>query len=267
MYKRQHQQTALLLSRVRPDWLPTRTARAAVLSTPGLILSLGSGLILGLRYGLVAVLFFGLLFGLVAAFFGWLISHFEAAERLSWSWTSRARGRLLEVVAIVLASWLYEGWSNGFDASLTLGWLPLALAIGLIYVLAGGLIKASIPTYVTPNEGIRRSIQNGLLVALIFGLIFGLLSSWLPAALIFGLIFGLRFGLGNAAQYGVLRLLLWRYRIVPLRYVHWLNYTVRLRLLYWSTSGGYVFIHRIVQDYFCNAVVDSGQSNDGQSLS
>jgi hypothetical protein len=45
-------------------------------------------------------------------------------------------------------------------------------------------------------------------------------------------------------------LLLWRYRIAPLRYVAWLDHAVRLRLLYRASGGGYVFIHQIVRDYF-----------------
>ena len=92
-----------------------------------------------------------------------------------------------------------------------------------------------------------------LVSGLITGLIFGLFSG--PATgLVFGLIFGLLFGLGTAVQHGVFRLLLWAHHLAPLRYVRWLNYTVRLRLLYRCTNGGYVFIHRIVQDYFTDAV-------------
>ena len=134
--------------------------------------------------------------------------------------------------------------------------------------------------YSTPNEGIRKSIHNGLFVALIAGLIVGLtglifglgggLTDGLIAGLFFGLIVGpivgLPGGLDAAVQHGVFRLL-FGYTIAPLRYVRWLNYTVQLRLLYRGTSGGYVFIHRIVQDYFCEAVVDRPSQDSAQTQS
>jgi len=44
-----------------------------------------------------------------------------------------------------------------------------------------------------------------------------------------------------------LRLLLWRHGLAPLRLLRWLEYAVRLRLLY-RAGGGYVFIHKTVQD-------------------
>ena len=75
----------------------------------------------------------------------------------------------------------------------------------------------------------------------------------LSVGLFAGMIAGLVFGLGAAVQHGVFRLLLWRCRLAPLRYVRWLNHAVHLRFLYRGSSGGYVFIHGAVQDYFCAA--------------
>jgi hypothetical protein len=109
-------------------------------------------------------------------------------------------------------------------------------------------------------------VRNGLIVALIAGLIV-----WpnvgLHFALIIGLISGLAFGLDAAVQHGMFRLLLWAHHVAPLRTVRWLNYMVQLRLLYRGTSGGYVFIHRIVQNYFCDAVVDLPSEDSAQTQS
>jgi hypothetical protein len=110
----------------------------------------------------------------------------------------------------------------------------------------------------------------GLFVGLIFGLSDGLsdgLSVGLIFGLTFGLIAGLAFGLDAAMQHGIFRLLLWAHHIAPLRTVRWLNYMVQLRLLYRGTSGGYVFIHRIVQNYFCDAVVDLPSEDSAQTQS
>jgi len=112
-------------------------------------------------------------------------------------------------------------------------------------------------------------VERGLSLELILWPIAGLtgLTVWVNAGPIAGLILGLSAGLGAAAQYGVFRVLLWRYRIAPLRYVRWLNSTVHLRLLYRGASGGYVFIHRLVQDYFCDAVVDRSSQDSPQTQS
>ncbi len=75
------------------------------------------------------------------------------------------------------------------------------------------------------------------------------LTWWLLVGLMIGLLFGLPFGLAAASQHGALRLLMYMQRISPLRHVRWLDYAVHLR----GASGGYVFIHRIVQDYFNEA--------------
>ena len=74
-------------------------------------------------------------------------------------------------------------------------------------------------------------------------------------------------GLDAAVQHGIFRLLLWAHHVAPLRSVRWLNYMVQLRLLYRGTSGGYVFIHRIVQNYFCDAVVDLPSEDSAQTRS
>jgi hypothetical protein len=55
-----------------------------------------------------------------------------------------------------------------------------------------------------------------------------------------GLISGLAYGLGATAQHGLLRLQLYRYHLAP--------------LLYRGASGGYVFIHRMVQKYFAEVM-------------
>src|SRR3954447_6744730 len=109
-------------------------------------------------------------------------------------------------------------------------------------------------------NGLIVTLAVGLIPGLIFGLIVGLrdgpilgLIAGLIIELVFGLPAGLAHGLGGAAQHGLIRLLLYRYNIAPLRYVRWLNYMVHLRLLYRGTSGGYLFIHRMVQEHFCDA--------------
>jgi Transposase DDE domain len=278
----QQQQTVFLPGRTQPEWLPNPWGRWAVIAAPGLIVGLIFGLsgwlIFGLSGGLggrlsagLGGLIFGLITGVCAGLGAGLVGHPQPAERLSWSWR-RAQSKLGTSLFVGLLAGLI-GLIFGPG-----GWLIGWLIFGLIFGLSGGLSKGLIPIYFTPYDGIRRSVRNGLMVALIVGLfvglIFGLsdgLSDGLSVGLIFGLTFGLiaglAFGLDAAMQHGIFRLLLWAHHIAPLRTVRWLNYMVQLRLLYRGTSGGYVFIHRIVQNYFCDAVVDLPSEDSAQTQS
>jgi hypothetical protein len=110
----------------------------------------------------------------------------------------------------------------------------------------------------TPNQGIRRSVQNGLIFGLIFGLIVGAItagSSGLNFGLIFGLLFGLfsglLFGLGAFFQHFALRFWLWRANSLPRNVAAFLDEAAE-RLLLRKVGGGYIFIHRLLLDYFAS---------------
>jgi len=145
------------------------------------------------------------------------------------------------------------------------------LLVTLLEILIRGISKSELPAYVTPNEGIKRSVRNGLLILLLVGLSCGVLAGlscyviygpsvrllWAAVfGLIVGLLLGLPYGLSAAAQHATLRLLMRIQHLAPLRYVRWLDYAVHLRLLYRGADGGYMFIHRLVQDYFATAEIN-----------
>jgi hypothetical protein len=123
---------------------------------------------------------------------------------------------------------------------------------------------------VVPNQGIRRSACNSLVLGLIstgiawlsYGLIVWLgngLSRGLLLGLIGGLSYGLSVGLlagllnGGLASFRhyVLRFLLWRAGAVPWRYVPFLDYAAECILLR-KVGGGYIFIHRLLLEYFAS---------------
>lgn len=129
-----------------------------------------------------------------------------------------------------------------------------------------------------PNEGIRRSWYNAVIAAALLGSIGGVMSGivcgisfgligQLPGwpvlaggfAIAFGIIFSFYFlmirgGIAFLEHY-LLRYHLWRSGVIPLRYVHFLNYAAN-RILLHSIGGGYMFVHRLFLDYFA-----SGQKN------
>jgi hypothetical protein len=75
------------------------------------------------------------------------------------------------------------------------------------------------------------------------GLVVGL-SSWLLAALYFG-------GLGATMQHYILRFWLWRTYLFPWQAVPFLDDAVE-QLLLRKVGGGYIFRHRLLQEYFAS---------------
>ncbi len=115
-----------------------------------------------------------------------------------------------------------------------------------------------------PNQIIRYSgwsalcggLVTWLFIWLLFWLVNGLgLGSGLLYSLFFGLVGGLGFGLsfGGLAylQHYILRFLLLRTGAMPWHYIHFLDYAVE-RMLLREVGGGYIFMHRLLLDYFAS---------------
>jgi hypothetical protein len=167
--------------------------------------------------------------------------------------------------------------------------LPFAVVAGLLFGVIGGLEPGEVETSVRPNQGIRRSARTALravglalagvlavgLLLTLAGLLVGLLGSLLAGGevrqpgevalrvlarmggwLIFGLPLALAAGLvygGYAClSHGALRLVLWRTGALPLDCVPFLEYGVE-RVLLRRVGGGYMFVHRLLQEHFATA--------------
>jgi hypothetical protein len=193
-------------------------------------------------------------------------------EHLSWSWRPARRviARQFSVgVAFGLAfdvpNWLISGLPPGEALFLGIVFgLVFGAFFGLTLGLGAGLRSGPIPMRRRPNEGVRKSTVNGAAVALVGTFIAALIffGSGLfldvthgiiravalgPAT---GVLWGLTAGLGAVLQYWIFRVLIWWYGLAPIRYGSWLAYVANLRILYWGIGGGYLFIHRVVQDFF-----------------
>jgi hypothetical protein len=130
--------------------------------------------------------------------------------------------------------------------------LFLWLGVGLF----GGLPSRQFPEYFSPNEGIWRSGKNGLVgglaVGLFFGLFFGLvgaLAVGLFFGLLFGLLFGLFFGLGAFVMHFTLHFFLSLRGDLPWDLIPFLDRATE-RLLLRKVGGSYIFVHRLLLDYF-----------------
>lgn len=300
----------------------------------GLFAGLGpnplNGLGVGLSNGLLAGETAGLSSGLLCILLSGLSSAIQPTDRLVWSLESLAKSLFLEshvrmtlrVIALLgLTFGTAEGLAFGVTAALQVGpgngltlglisvlafWLTVAPIYGVIYWSLLGLFQGVSSTTiedkhrVRPNQGMRHSALNGLVLGFISAVIVGLLN-WLSNGFNYGLgyglistvvsvqryglfpalVYGLNYGLGAGVSRGlalmlpeaflaglsagiltgllkgglsylrhyVLRFLLWRRRSVPWHYIPFLEYATG-RILLRKVGGGYVFLHRLLLDYF-----------------
>jgi hypothetical protein len=78
----------------------------------------------------------------------------------------------------------------------------------------------------------------------------GVAISWI-VGLISGLVGGLSVGGRAWLQYHFLRRLLRHQDLIPKDYVRFLDYAAE-RVYLRKVGGGYIFVHRLLQEYFCD---------------
>ncbi|HEX6484705.1 MAG TPA: helix-turn-helix domain-containing protein [Ktedonobacteraceae bacterium] len=262
----------------------------------GLIVGLSGGLTSGLGYGLGAGLLNGLISGLSAGLFSGLLSMLligkpigiTLTDELVWSWRSLGRSLFTKrhisttsrvmvstLLIVALASVLSTGLRYVLQDGLAAG-LSAGLSCWLLLGLFQGVSRETIEDQyrVVPNQGIRHSARNSLILGLIstgiaglatglaYGLAYGLidgLSTGLAYGLSVGLIIGLSAGLlagllyGGLAclRHGVMRHLLWRAGSIPRNYPRFLDDAAE-RILLRKVGGGYIFVHRLLLEYFAS---------------
>jgi hypothetical protein len=125
------------------------------------------------------------------------------------------------------------------------------LSSAVIFALILGLISASI-------VGLIDVTETGVIIVIeliVVGLIFWL-STGLIVGLIFGLIVGLNRGGSAVIKHYALRLTLWQAGDTPLMFVEFLDHCAGLNLLK-KVGGGYIFIHRLLLEYFAEMIPQS----------
>ncbi|MGD1953135.1 MAG: hypothetical protein ACFB14_26340, partial [Leptolyngbyaceae cyanobacterium] len=119
---------------------------------------------------------------------------------------------------------------------------------GLIVGLRKGLNRIALTEKEIPNQGIRKSIQNALLLGLIVGLILWLIGG-LYVGLSSGLIVGLGSGLDTAIQHLILRIFLTKNGSTTWNYARFLDHAVK-HLFIQRTGGRYRFVHELLRKHF-----------------
>jgi hypothetical protein len=256
----QHAQTVFLIELMQPDWLET--------GTQDWLYGIACGLSM-LPFGMI-FLPGGISFSRIAPVEALKWSHKQARKFLPiWLSLGLAFGLafgLANGLACWLTSRLTSGLIFGDGAGLTTGLragLGVALGIEVISVLLSGLIHGEVETRTTPNQGIGRSVRNAAIVALSMWVVFG--SVWLvfgldPELIVMlsiGLMLGLHLGLlfGAVIQHFVLRFILFCSGYIPWHYARFLDHAAE-RVFLRKVGGGYIFVHRLLQDHFASLYQD-----------
>jgi MFS family permease/GTPase SAR1 family protein/5S rRNA maturation endonuclease (ribonuclease M5) len=200
----------------------------------------------------------------------------KTVERLKFSWK---KIRYIPVYLLIpnliatliggLISWMILGQ---FYISISSLIYPLIFTLisGLIYGVSG--IEIENKTF--PNQGIKQSVINAIILFLVtcpfattlFFIILPILqknnliiqrtvnfNGHLISSLTFGLLVGIFIGFVRsgtpAIKHLVLRIVLWANGYIPWNYANFLNYCTN-RLFLQRVGGGYRFIHKLLQDHF-----------------
>ncbi|MBA2394281.1 MAG: helix-turn-helix domain-containing protein [Ktedonobacteraceae bacterium] len=237
-----------------------------------------------LVYGVCGV-FVGGFVGLLAGdLFGRRKYHIQLTEALVWT---RVPGRrqfissllggslgLLIAGGTELISEIYLRFSS-WESYLLISALIGGLLGALIGKGLGGFSRHKLEKYalVKPNEGIRRSLRNGVIIGFPVGMALscftlglilwldpthisdGLLWSF-PLGQIVTIILVLLNGGYACLQHAVLRLVLRVQGNIPWNYARFLDEAAS-RMLLRKVGGGYIFIHRLLLEYFASSDTDS----------
>ncbi len=252
-----------LLNGVLVGWLGS-VNNAFYESLPGRVVFQGS-LFTGAVYGLINFAFITIYFAVL----GKLNIKIQPAEIVTWSWKNVRHnlgrffvfGLLIGLIYGAILGALYDSWFLHISIGLGMG-VSLVLTFALISGLSHEIVSKQ--NIITPNQGIRTSFRNSIVIGLAIGLMTGIgiglpqiLGSGLHVGLVLGLVYGLAIGLHFWVRNGgiacilhtLLRVCLWQANYAPLNYPRFLEFAVE-HILLRRVGGGYIFIHRLLQEHF-----------------
>jgi len=259
---KKHNQTLFYIERLQPDWL-AQGQRSLYTLVVGLVVGLVFGLAVGLVFGLVI----GLAVGLAT---GHEEGKIECAESVRWSWSvtgyslSNVFVPWLRFTLFAALVFVLVGALSGQLVTTLVTVLNCVLLFWLVLGLEVGLSISEIEMKTQPNQGIRRSARNSLVLGLLVfaplgglvGLGVGLVvgpENGLVAGPLVGLFGGcfacLKAGGEACMKHLTLRLVLARSGLAPWGYARFLDYAAE-KILLNKQGGGYSFIHRMLLEHF-----------------
>jgi len=218
----QESQTVFLIERIQPSWLPNPLTKFIYFVEVGLIYGVAYGLSLGLptawSYGRIAGLAIGGIFGMAFGLSAWL----TVVGGVDW------------IVSLIVN----------------------AIAKALDRLMGRESIRNN-PDIVTtkiPNQEIKETIRRAFFWGLLSAFFGGILSKILqPQFSLLGVFFGFVYGATTQGRFAIqhlsLRVVLYFSHKIPWNYADFLDYANE-RIFLHKVGGGYIFIHRLLQEHF-----------------
>jgi hypothetical protein len=291
-----HGQTVFYLDQMQPDWLQSPTQKRSVTIgvagllgiVGGLIFVLGGTLSGGLNNAIIALLGFlsvSTLFGAVLGYAGKI----KPIEATQWSRTelktklssfliagTKWRSRWMSIVGFGFVAAFGGAIAGGTTGAVMGGLVGILVVFWGGFVWLGGVSRREVALRATPSQGIYRSGRvaltsglTGMGIVLMNGLLVGMLFNEIRIGFILGIVGGCIGGLGVAlknggrayVQHTMLRLLLALNNDAPLNYVRFLDHAAE-RILLRKVGGGYIFVHRMLLEYFASLEEEKQRKND-----
>jgi hypothetical protein len=201
----------------------------------------------------------------------WIHQNIEPVEVLIWS-PEKAKAKYI-------STWKQASWFALISPLHLIYWRAKSLEAWTNNILSHRKLSTK-EDLRKPNEGISLSLRNGVVVSVL--VVLGLLSYkllkiltmiyptiiftqqhfgdlgvslsetlfvWLPFTLIAGMLAGYHWGIKAVIQHYTLRFVLFITKTIPWNLVRFLDYACD-RILLRRVGGGYVFIHRLLLEYF-----------------
>jgi hypothetical protein len=209
--------------------------------------------------------------------YGEKLRKIEPVESLKWSLRNLGMSLGLAVLAGGVADSILSPFKALRQETGPFSRIPdvrhIGLQVGALVMLQGvlnwGVSPREIEVKSSPNQGIRRSAGHALVGGLVVGLLIGMIVwEWMdvfaerlrPSNLLLlrlgfiegGIVAGAwKFGGLAVLQHTVLRVMLYLYGHIPWNYVRFLDHATE-RIFLRKVGGGYIFVHRLLQEYFAS---------------
>ncbi|MEP0881089.1 NACHT domain-containing protein [Trichocoleus sp. ST-U3] len=273
---KEQKQTEFFIEKIQPFFLPLTKNKLITILVIEPIYRLINGVFFGLIGGLIFTVRSALIDGLPQALISgteiWLLLAiiYISIDFMRISGISRDKIKLadgLDMTWQKAGSWLIGGIIIGLFLGLTneqlIKGLILGLTLGMSLMLMFGVTGEKIRSRSKPNQGIKDSAKNIIVVSLV-SLPVAMLSYTVPLVangqsiepiniVITGFSWGMFFGIVSAGlpviKHFALRLILWKSGAIPWNYARFLSYANERRLIK-QVGGRYRFIHDLLREHF-----------------
>ncbi|MBD2004033.1 MULTISPECIES: NACHT domain-containing protein [Cyanophyceae] len=273
---KKQQQTEFFIEKIQPEFLLLTKNQLMTILFIETIYRLINGVFFGLSGGLIYTVRSALIDGLNQALIGgieiWLLLAiiYISIDFIRITGISRDKIKLadgLDMTWQKAVSWLIGGIIIGLFLGLTdkqlIKGLIIGLTLGMSLMLMFGVTGEKIRSRSKPNQGIKDSAKNIIVISLV-SLPVAMLSYTVPLVangqsiepiniVINGLSWAIFFGITAAGvpviQHFALRLILWNSGAIPWNYARFLSYANERRLIK-QVGGRYRFIHDLLREHF-----------------